>query len=141
MRLVDVVHEYDNTMLNSIKLICEDRTIIRPDEEGWTVRDIHENAVFCPENTYLNGFQLKVQPPQGKGKEFDDTATNDVIMFCNGQEVKSKNYNETNFGNWSSVQMCPENQFIRGITLQIEKYDRDSLSDNTGLNNVRMSCS
>ena len=114
--------------------------LISSDIEDWEDYENEaqkETAAFCPEGTFLNGFQLKVQPSQGKGN--DDTATNDIRLFCNGTELRSTYFNSITFGNWSSIQMCPENQFIRGFTLQIEKFD--SNFDNTALNNVRMSCS
>ena len=126
--------KYDNSMLNSIKLICEDKSEISVDEGAWGQWD--QQAVNCPKNTYLNGFQLKVQPSQGT--EEDDTAANDIIMFCNGTQIKSQHYDDANFGVWSSIVMCPENMFIRGFNLQIEKRVP---YDNTALNNVRMYCS
>ena len=109
--------KYDNSMLNSIKLICEDKSEISVDEGAWGQWD--QQAVNCPKNTYLNGFQLKVQPSQGT--EEDDTAANDIIMFCNGTQIKSQHYDDANFGVWSSIIMRPENMFIRGFNLQIEK--------------------
>ena len=82
----------DNTMLNSIKLICEDNSEIKSREGYWGE---WSEPVKCPENTYLNGFKLKVEPPRENG--IDDTATNDIIMFCNGTQLISKHYDYKNF--------------------------------------------
>ena len=120
-------------MLNSIKLICEDNSEISSGEGAWGQ---WSDIVYCPDGTYLNGFQLKVQPPQG---EEDDTATNGIIMFCNGTELTSKHNDYINFGNWSNPVMCPENQFIRGFNLQIQKDQGKNVDDKT-LNNVRTFC-
>jgi hypothetical protein len=149
---------YDNSMLNSIKLICEDGSEISAGEGDWgewgywfsrymikydsyTKKEWIKYEVKCPKGTYLNGFKLKVQPYQGTEK--DDTATNDIIMFCHKHnstiELPSRQNEWYDSGKWSSAKMCPENEFIRGFNLQIEKDQGDG--DDTGLNNVIMDCS
>lgn len=122
----------DDTALNSIKLICANNKEIYSGEGPWGKWG---NNVYCARDRYLNGFKLKVEPPQGDG---DDTASNGIIMLCNDWSELNNN-NEGKWGNWNGPFMCPERKYICGFKQQIEE-DKGRSGDDTALNNVAFFC-
>ena len=123
----------DDTALNSIKLICSNSKEINSGEGKWGLWDTN---VFCPAGTFLNGFKIKVESPQGGGNA-DDTATNAVRMICSDGTVLNNN-NEAIWGSWYGPFLCPDKKFICGFKQQIEP-DQQS-GDDTALNNVAFYC-
>jgi hypothetical protein len=124
--------EGDDTALNSIKLICANGKEILAGEGNWGQWG---NNAICPSGKYLNGFKLKVEPPQGAA---DNTATNGIRMFCSdGTEIN--NNHEGPWGDWSEAFMCPENKYICGYRQQIEPRLAAGLDD-TSMNNVLFFC-
>lgn len=132
----------DDTALNSIKLICANNKEIYSGEGQWG--EWGENAI-CPNGSYLNGFRLKVEPPQGDG---DDTATNGIIMICSDGTQLNNNH-EGQWGEWSidwsrspiaqaPKLICPHKKYICGFRQQIEPSIGEG--DDTAMNNVLFFC-
>ena len=121
----------DDTALNSIKLVCANHEEVYSGEGPWGRWGLN---VYCPKKAYLNGFKIKVEPPQGDG---DDSATNGVIMFCSdGTELNVQN--EGKWGSWNGPFMCPEEKHICGFGQQIEP--EMGKKDDTALNNILFYC-
>ncbi len=126
----------DDTGLNSIALICGQNKEIFSSEGAW---GNWRGKKYCRTNK-IKGFQLKSEPPQGS--KSDDTAANDLKLFCSdGQELNSNT--APTWGSWDSIYRCPPNNkgqetFICGLKTQVEpSQDR---GDDTALNNVVFYC-
>jgi hypothetical protein len=124
----------DNTALNAIELLCGkiggpfnlNGISILPSEGGygnWGTK------LYCPENTFVTGFQLRSDV--SKGTNFfswflgmnanDDTAANNLRIFCSQKISFVEGYGTTE-GYWTSPQHCLERQAICGFRTQIESY-------------------
>ena len=60
-----------------------------------------KGMVMCPENQYVAGFQVRIEPKQGNG---DDTAMNGLKLFCrspNGRANYTIKVYEGVWGDWS----------------------------------------
>ncbi len=112
----------DNTAVNGIKLSCgipEQKEIerISSAKGPWGTG---RTRMFCSKGS-ANGFQLKVQKPQGRG--IDDAATVNVKMLCENGEIL-EGYDEQ--GDyyvdtvWSDPIVCPEKMGVCGMQTQIE---------------------
>ncbi|XP_069738558.1 vitelline membrane outer layer protein 1 homolog [Phaenicophaeus curvirostris] len=92
------------------------------------------DPVFCPKGSYANGFQLKVEPPQGLFR--DDTALNAVRLLCsNGATATSS---EGPRGTWLSPLSCSRGH-LSSFRLRVEAPQ--GLWDDTAANNVDVACS
>ena len=68
-------------------------------------------------NNPVNGFDVREEGVQGGG---DDTAINDIDLYCrNGGRFISAAVN-TYFGSWKPVQRCPSGYAVMGIRTQVE---------------------
>merc|ERR1719435_896543 len=92
---------------------------------------------FCPKGSFVDGFQLKSEPSQGRG---DDTALNAVRLSCNrdlaGAGVLTSS--QAPWGVWGSAALCPSGSLVTGFSVKEEP--RQGGGDDTALNNVRLSC-
>merc|ERR1711976_910539 len=110
---------------------------------------------FCPDNSWAQGFQLKVESDQG-GLD-DDTALDGVRLECydakgvyTGSVESSPDYDHS--GEWMSKQYCTSNSFLDGIRLRSEEgYRKNKMYietdktntkslDETAANNIDMHC-
>lgn len=126
---------------------CQNGTVIwieSPRETNWGTWGEEE---FCPDDQFVYGFRLKVQPDMGW--IVDDTAVNAIELLCLpftqlGDEgevnlapfpIRSK---EGPQGSWGTVFECPAPLFADGFQLNIES---PTAFDNTATNNLRLRCS
>ncbi|XP_073479125.1 vitelline membrane outer layer protein 1-like [Aquarana catesbeiana] len=94
---------------------------------------------MCPPGTVATGFDLKVEPSQGKG---DDTALNAIKLLCT-KRWESGIYAEITsttgrWGSWTGIQWCPSG-FLVKFALQVEPSQGDG--DDTAANNIMFQCS
>merc|ERR1711971_991618 len=111
---------------------------------------------FCPDNSWAQGYQLKVESDQG-GLD-DDTALDGVRLECfdskgvyTGSVESTPQY--THSGEWMSKLYCTSNSFLDGIRLRSEEgyYKKNRMYiesdkantrslDETAANNIDMHC-
>jgi hypothetical protein len=126
----------DDTGLNSIALICSQNIAIYSNQGAW---GNWRGKKYCKTNK-IKGFQLKSEPPQGS--KSDDTAANDLKLFCSdGSELNSNT--APTWGTWDPIFYCPLNSkgqetFICGLKTQVEPSQNKG--DDTALNNVIFYC-
>lgn len=128
----------DDTALNAIQLKCFER-----DGTGFGIVISSKYALWgtfsydvnCSDNNNpVVGFDMQIESPQGK---YDDTAANDVDLYCLSGEVISAQVN-TNWGSRTPTYKCRDGQAVVGIRTRVEE-PRGS-SDDTALNGVRLLC-
>jgi len=128
---------YDDTALNGIRFYCG--------EAGWSSIDeyvqsgIGDYGVFqldflCPIGQFMTGFQMRSEESQNL---LDDTAGNNLRMFCNGEVNAYIQGDGLDVGVWTSARHCPTGSAICGISTQIEV---SGSADDTSLNNFQAKC-
>jgi hypothetical protein len=130
----------DDTALNAIQVYCEwwygapsEPLTPHPGFWGdWLAR------ADCPAGAYMDGIQMKIEPPLGGGK--DDTAANRVLAHCSdGTTIEAGHY--TDWGNWGAWNYCPAGSAICGVMTRVEgKQGGGSGDDDTALNGLRFDC-
>ena len=98
------------------------------------------SAQFCPNGSYVKGFGLKVEKPQGLG---DDTALNAIKLICDDNENtvlwsdRQENDNKyITYGKWESKDnFCPRGK-VNGFQIKAEKPG----GDDTAANSINMQC-
>jgi hypothetical protein len=98
------------------------------------------DEVWCPENTYANGFQLKVEDYR---KSQDDTALNGIRLICSDKAyendptiIESKS---SQHGDWKPEMSCRGGFFINAVNFRSE-WDRGGRGDDTAANNLAVYC-
>jgi len=129
----------DDSALNGIELLCispAKRTQILKAFSVVKSRVGHKgntgDVLECPEPGFATGFQLRSERDQGWYA--DDSAANDLRLFCSTGEVV--NGNGLGYGDWTAERRCPRGLQLCGIRTQVEGDN----ADYTGLNNVDMAC-
>ena len=146
----------DDTALNSVEFACAKADLRnrnsrqirnRPDE---TIDHLKFNAgrwgtwsewVYCPENTFLVGFQLKVEPRQG---DRDDTGANGFRGYCSTRntaaryERSSTQISASNngpWGRWSKKKFVSFDFYaLNAAQLKIERPQ--GKGDDTAMNDI-----
>ncbi|XP_061443594.1 vitelline membrane outer layer protein 1 homolog [Rhineura floridana] len=137
------VHDFggfvsDDTSLNGIRLYCSsghNSSIMYTIESSSGEYGYWSGIRWCPQDSVLRSFQLKVESDQGALK--DDTAVNNIKFRCsNGVVLEESGGRFGEYGGWSNV--CVKGG-ICGIQTRQEPY-RPWVTDNTGMNDVRFFC-
>ena len=81
------------------------------------------------------GAQFRLEAPQGSG---DDTAGNNIKLWCANGQMMSAIGAPNNWGVWSPIKMCRPGKRICGIQTRVEDWKRNN--DDTSLNGVNMRC-
>jgi hypothetical protein len=98
--------------------------------------------VFCPAGSYVNGYSMRVEPPQADGR--DDTALNAIRLFCyspNGINVGYAGVIEPHpgiWGDWGPVASCPQREYAKAFSLKVESFQGSG--DDTGANSLKFLC-
>jgi len=127
----------DDTSLNGVKLHC---AAVGFKESNFSIgsavnqRGSFGNDYHC--EGVASGFQLKSEKYQTVFA--DDTAANNLRLFCNNQRDKFVEGDGERFGDWTAPQECFSKQALCGIQTQVEMEHGNS--DETGLNNLNMKC-
>ena len=94
---------------------------------------------FCPENTYVNGFSLKVERHQGSD---DDTALNNIKLNCSSsysEMIEFEGDSKSNWGEYGGMSYCPNGTFVKGFSLKVEPKTTLGI-DETAVNDFRAVC-
>jgi hypothetical protein len=109
----------DDTAGNGVRLYCgdpldTDTVTITSSEGSW---GDWGSAFSCGPAGYLYGFQLRVEQ---NGID-DETATNNVRMFCTDQDPDDFLEGDgLGFGRWSEARKCSRTQGLCGIETQVQ---------------------
>jgi len=130
----------DDTALNAVQLSCRPKNggtskIITSKEGPWGKWSKWRT---CPQGQFLVGFDIRVEPKQGKK---DDTAANDLRFLCSKGKGKLNTLvagNGTRWGTWRRGTRCGKNQLITGFRTQIEP--KQGPKDDTALNGLKVLC-
>jgi hypothetical protein len=94
--------------------------------------------VYCPTGSYVGGYSMRVEPPQGRG---DDTALNAVALYCYdraGNMVERIEPHPGFWGNWGQVANCPRGTYATQFQLKVEPFQ--GTGDDTGANSLKFNC-
>lgn len=108
----------DDTALNGVRLYCGDPFNQSTHAITSKIGDFGNwgSTYSCfPGN--INGFQLRVEPYLGSG---DDTATNNMRVFCSGDPNNYVEGDGLGFGLWGESRRCFSDQGVCGLQTQVE---------------------
>ncbi len=97
------------------------------------------DIVFCPKDSYVGGYSMRVEPPQGRKN--DDTALNAVALYCYdraGNMVARIEPHPGFWGNWGQVANCPKGTYANAFQLKVEPFQ--GTGDDTGANSLKLFC-
>jgi len=92
---------------------------------------------FCPDGSYVTGYQIKVEPPRGHD---DDTALNAIRLYCrdkNDVTTGSITSSQQSWGTWQGKEEC-RSTFMKGFRLRVEPHGGHD--DDTAANSLDMMC-
>ncbi len=131
--VLDIVNRYqtglEDQIINGLSSLTGSSTIHASDggQKGrWSL--YHS----CPENTWANGFRMKVQPLISS----DNSALNNIQLSCSnkkGQYVVVAPADIWGWGQWGAWHKVPGNQLLTGYSLKIEPQKE---GDNTAANDI-----
>jgi len=128
---------YDDTALNGIRFFCGPpgwTEITESIESGSEFYGVWGQQFLCPTGGYISGFQLRSEEDQNL---LDDSAANNLRMFCNGEQSSYMQGDGLDFGVFTTARHCPAGQAFCGISTQVEIAGTD---DDTSLNNFMVKC-
>ncbi|XP_053407702.1 vitelline membrane outer layer protein 1-like [Mercenaria mercenaria] len=97
-------------------------------------------AEYCPEGAYAVGYDLKIEPRQGRYD--DDTALNAIKLFCEypgGSGAGEITSTEGRWGVWQGRTKCERKGFLTSFILQVESY-QGYYVDDTSANFAKFKC-
>jgi hypothetical protein len=121
----------DDTALNAICLVCNNGRTVCSKQSYWG--DWY-NSQSCGDG--FTGFNLKVEGKQGSD---DDTAANDVKLWCPSQQTWIAANNPARWGQYQGQTYCPGGTKICGIRTRVEESCGGDCDD-TALNGVQFRC-
>jgi len=135
----------DNTGLNGIQFFCakpgdiiSGRKFITSSYANWGTWG---STYQCPgKKGVATGFQLRSESSKGAFLglvRFDDTAGNNLRIFCNGSKSPIEG-DGNSWGSWTASMQCFAHQAICGLRTQIEWAQ--GWRDDTALNNIQVEC-
>jgi hypothetical protein len=95
---------------------------------------------MCPAEMGAVGFALKIEAPCGG---CDDTALNQVRLYCSNVAGTDSTAVESSggvWGSWGQPVFCPHGQFMYAYRMGYEPYQGGGDSDDTGANSVYAWC-
>jgi len=109
----------DDTAGNAIRLYCGDplnpnTTTVMSSEGSWGKWG---STFSCGDNGVIYGFQLRVEH---NGID-DETATNNIRMFCTNVPDNFLEGDGLAFGRWEAERRCSVSQGLCGIQTQVQK--------------------
>ena len=128
--------EDDDTAVNNIKLVCGDYSIFEFEGDSRSSWGSYGQNSYCPNNSFIKGFALKVEKDQPLGH--DDTAVNDMKVFCGNNYEEVGSTNGQRFGSFGSNAYCPGYSSICGFSLKSE--EPQGMADDTAVNDVAFYC-
>ncbi len=111
-------------------------SIAAPNAQPWGA---WSPIVFCPPGSYVNGYSMRVEAPQGRG---DDTALNAITLYCYNRAGNMVGWIRPHpgiWGNWGPVANCPVGTYANGFQLKVEGFQGSG--DDTGANSLKFRCS
>ena len=94
---------------------------------------------FCPDNSWAQGFMLKIEPDQGN--IVDDSALNGIELKCFDVHDEYKGSSTSlvgDIGSWISAEYCGSKSFMTGV--RFRSKDPSASLDETAGNNLDVSC-
>ena len=128
--------EDDDTAVNNIKLVCGDYSVFEFEGDSRSSWGSYGQNSYCPNNSFIKGFALKVEKDQPLGH--DDTAVNDMKVFCGNNYEEVGSTNGQRFGSFGSNAYCPGYSSICGFSLKSE--EPQGMADDTAVNDVAFYC-
>lgn len=129
----------DDTAINDIELYCRrpnSNTVTRKIWSDYRTLGSWSSDAFCQGNDNpVVGFDVREEGSQGSG---DDTAINDIDLYCNNGGKYISAPVKANWGSWKPVQRCPSGQAVVGILTQVEPSQGGG--DDTALNGLKLYC-
>ena len=120
----------DDSALNGICLICSQGGVICSTVGPW---GSWAESSTC--SSGFNAFNLKSEEEQGG---WDDSAANEVILYCSSSGAGYQTSNAGPWGGWTGYKRCPSGQVFCGIQTRVEAYL--GRGDDTALNGVKFAC-
>lgn len=109
----------DDRSLTGIRLFCNHYGV---KGDNFTIKSSLDTVGYWGTKYYcrgmMTGFQLRSEPY--RSFLVDDTAANNLRMFCDGDKVSFKQGDGNSFGSWTSKQLCEPNEAICGISTQVD---------------------
>ncbi|XP_066485039.1 vitelline membrane outer layer protein 1 homolog [Tiliqua scincoides] len=128
----------DDTSLNGIRLYCSTNQLL--DGITYTVESDSgtfgewSNITWCPDGSFLNAFELQVEPLLGNQ---DETTVNNIRFRCSkGAVIETVGGRFGNYERWSEP--CKKGA-ICGLQTRQEQY-KGYFADDTALNDVLFYC-
>jgi len=125
----------DDTAMNGLRLYCgtsEAAPSITSLEGGWGGWGAN---YFCANGGFINGFQMRLESPD----QPDDTAANNIRVYCSTNAVVPIEGDGGPYGDWRGTHKCGNQYGVCGLMTQVEP-DQGFFGDDTALNNVAFLC-
>ncbi|OXA44707.1 uncharacterized protein LOC110857547 [Folsomia candida] len=147
----------EDTALNGVTFFCgpfeasvENLTVVKAFEDGNGTEPIVHTAITsqfhdwgswgktsnCSKYEIATGFQMRFEP--SGGWFVDDTAANNLRLYCNGRKFEYLEGDGTSWGGWAQGQWCPAKMAMCGISTQV--YYSSGTDDETAMDGLRAKC-
>jgi hypothetical protein len=109
----------DDSALNGIKFYCD---VIGSQKNEISIASGTDEWGSFGREYFCEGVSTAFQLRSEKSQSFlaDDTAANNLRLYCNGHDADYLEGDGTEFGDWTQTQKCFTKQAICGIQTQVE---------------------